>query len=318
MPWGAYLVSTAINQDPIGIQLFLFPLLMVYFASHGVNIFFLRTVAIATLTIGLITVAYTLQFPEFAIFIAEKNVYLIQNFLPNGGLVSGGYSHPNLLASIMCLGTAFSFYLSREFRFLCNTICGLIILSTGSRTSLICFLFIIFLNSSILNRKRFTRTLLRSTLVLSSFSIIVVPLLQNSFSSFSGRGGIWKSSMRLWAYHPTFGGGPMTYLNLRRVFNDLGEYAFNGHNLFINTMTTLGIVGFLGVTLFISYNIKKLWKIEMTDKPLVIWLITFLILSISEVRFEIANLSQVGLVSWFAFGYILFGEQTQRVFIKPY
>ena len=117
---------------------------MVYCASHGVNVLFLRSVAIATMTIGLITAAYTLRYPEFAIFTADKNVYLIQTFLPNGGLVTGGYSHPNLLASIMCLGTAFSFYLSREFRVICNVSFGLIILFTGSRTSLICFLLIIF------------------------------------------------------------------------------------------------------------------------------------------------------------------------------
>lgn len=317
LPWGAYLVSTAINQDPIGIQLFLFPLLMVYFASHGVNVLFLRSVAIATMTIGLITAAYTLRYPEFAIFTADKNVYLIQTFLPNGGLVTGGYSHPNLLASIMCLGTAFSFYLSREFRVICNVSFGLIILFTGSRTSLICFLLIIFLNSSISNSRRFTRTLLRGTLIVSGLSIIVVPLFQSSISSFSGRSGIWKSSMQLWATHPMFGGGPMTYLNLRRVFNDLGEYAFNGHNLFINTVTTLGIVGFLSFTIFISYNIKKLWKIEIHDRPIAVWLITFLALSILEVRFEIANLSQVGFVSWFAFGYILFRNPTQRIFIRP-
>lgn len=317
MPWGAYLVSTAINQDPIGIQLFLFPLLMVYFASHGVNTIFLRSVAIATMTIGLITAAYTLRYPELAIFTADKNVYLIQTFLPNGGLVSGGYSHPNLLASIMCLGAAFSVYLSRGSRVICNAICGLIILFTGSRTSLICFLFTILLNSTISNSGRFTRTLLRSTLIFSGLSIIALPLFQNSFSSFNNRGGIWKSSIQLWDSQPIFGGGPMTYLNQLKVFSDLGEYAFNGHNLFINTMTTLGIVGFLSITLFISYNIKRLWKIEIDDKPIVVWLITFLVFSISEVRFEIANLSQVGLVSWFAFGYIFFRHPTRRKFIRP-
>jgi hypothetical protein len=317
LPWGAYVVSAVMNDEPLGIQIFLYPLLMVYFATHGVNVFLLRSVAVATMTIGLITFAYTWRYPEFAIFNSDKNGPLMQTFLAKGGLVSGGYSHPNLLGTIMCLGSAFSFYLSRELAVICNAICGLIILFTGSRTSLICFLLIIFLNSSITNSRRFTGTLFRSGLILSGSLVIVLPLFQNSYSSFSGRGGIWKYSMQLWASHPIFGGGPMTYSNLLRVFSDLGEYAFNGHNLFINTMATLGILGFLTITLFFSYTVRKLWKIETNDKPIIVWLIAFLVLSISEVRFEIANLSQVGLVSWFAFGYIFFQNPNKRVLIEP-
>jgi O-antigen ligase len=313
LPWGAYFLSAVINNDPINIQLLLYPLLMIYLASHGASLTFLRSIATCTMFVGLITLAYTSLYREFAILKVAKSGPLTQAFLTNLGLVAGSYSHPNLLGTIMCLGSAFSFFLSNKSRVMCNVICGVIVLLSGSRTSLICFTLIILLNLTLARSNKISKSIARVSLVLSGLAIIFVPLAQNSYSSFSGRTELWKYSTQLWGSHPIFGGGPMTYLNLKKVYSELGVYAYNGHNLFINTVTTLGIVGFLGLVLFISYIIALLWKIENFEKPVVVWLIAFMILSISEVRFEISNLSQVGFVTWFAFGYILFGDKKSNI-----
>ena len=72
--------------------------------------------------------------------------------------------------------------------------------------------------------------------------VIALPLITTSYTAFTNRGYIWRSSLEFWAADPWFGLGSDWYSTSGKYSEGIGSTAFHGHNEFVQLLVLGGLV----------------------------------------------------------------------------
>ncbi|WP_370591677.1 O-antigen ligase family protein [Quadrisphaera oryzae] len=168
-----------------------------------------------------------------------------------GTLLAGPFTQSNVLGLFLVAGLPFTLELRRRrSRWLGGALIVWALLWTGSRTSLTAAACVVGIVTICHWRRRLALVLSITALAVCSFLMIFLPFTVNRLSDYSGRGSIWRESLKAFSEHPLLGGGPRFYLVSQTYNNSLGPAAFHGHNTFVHTISTTGIVGLLALSTF--------------------------------------------------------------------
>jgi O-antigen ligase len=73
-------------------------------------------------------------------------------------------------------------------------------------------------------------------------TLAVLPFLVSDPTAFTGRGGIWTSSLAAWRDHPWIGNGPDFYTRVAQTSAGFGGTVYHGHNELVQLLVTGGVV----------------------------------------------------------------------------
>ncbi|MGI3784513.1 MAG: O-antigen ligase family protein [Janthinobacterium lividum] len=72
--------------------------------------------------------------------------------------------------------------------------------------------------------------------------VAVLPFVTTTDAAFTGRGGIWSSSLAIWRAHPWVGNGSDLYARIAQTSAYLGGTVYHGHNEMVQLLVTGGVV----------------------------------------------------------------------------
>lgn len=134
------------------------------------------------------------------------------------------------------------------------------------------------------------RTIGRLLVVHLAAAPVLVPLLVTSDTAFTNRGYLWKHGFITWRESPWLGHGSAWYSENGKFANALGQLAFHGHNQFIHTLVTGGLL-YLALTaaLMVALTyVAGVWAHRRVTYP-VVYLCMFLVSCTLEVSFGVVD-----------------------------
>jgi len=109
--------------------------------------------------------------------------------------------------------------------------------------------------------------------------------------SMTGRDRIWEVALQEWSRNPAFGYGPLLFDESYRMSIGM-PFATHGHNQLVDTLARSGVVGALGVTLYVVVLTYYSIRFAAVTGGLTLALLLLLLLrSISEVPFDLFGYS---------------------------
>lgn len=203
-------------------------------------------------------------------------------------LLAGPFNHSNQLGVVLALGLPSIFLLAGRKQRLVIALLALAALawsaSRGSliavATFLVCVWWVSRFKSSPIARRLWTAFLA----IPAAAMVAYLPLTTDSFAAYSERGQIWLGSLAAWKESPVLGHGYTWYSDIAKYVNDLIAVAFNGHNLFVHTLVTGGVV-LLGVICVLVTRLVHVAAVESSNKHYyaLAYTIAFLMIAILEV-----------------------------------
>jgi O-antigen ligase len=244
----------------------------------------------ATLSLALGVLA-----PERGIFtsIAGDQISPTKQLLPWGVLI-GPFSDPNNLAQFLVLGVPAVSLLRgwlQRAGFAVLTFCAIV--WTSSRSSLGAIAAAALVSLLLAPLQPVTRrTVARALALVFATAMVAVPLTTHSDTAFTNRGFIWRQGLRTWGEAPWLGHGSNWYAEAGSYVNSLGQLAFHGHNQFVHTLVTGGLV-YLTLTallVLVLLTTAGTWAQRGTNYPAV-YLASFLVSCTLEVSFGVVDRS---------------------------
>ena len=278
---------------------------------------------------------------SFAVILEVLAVLLTGYFFVSGGTFGkymAIYGNQNYLAPIACTMSTMSllmFFRAKEgylkmihvICFICSTF---LVLATGSRGGLLCFLAIIVLFPLLvlpeLNFNSFLKQIIIIAVVIAVvyflLRVIDIPALDrilggNSSNSSTGlsRGEVWTNGIKLFLVKPVFGWGSSATYQYVFVNNTSGYSGWGIHSSYIMILIDHGVVGTILYSIFFVTYINRLVRkykgikenLTLNDKRILIALVSIslslLIDAIAEAfLFAVGNFSSV--CFWVSFIFI--------------
>lgn len=183
--------------------------------------------------------------PESGIFISSSGAAVAppKEILPLGILI-GIFTDGNNLGQYLVLGLPTVMLIPRRtVRAVGVAVTLFAILWTSSRSSLAaaglaCGTWVLMtMTPAVLRRPM-------SWLVVGATAAVMIgwPLSTPADDALTNRGAIWRHSLEAWRNTPWFGSGSNWYSVLPEHVGSLGGFAFHGHNQFVQTIATGGLV----------------------------------------------------------------------------
>lgn len=103
------------------------------------------------------------------------------------------------------------------------------------------------------------------------------PLSTPADDALTNRGAIWRHSLEAWRNAPWFGSGSNWYSVLPQHVGSLGGFAFHGHNQFVQTVATGGLVFlFLVAAMFAALTwVASQWSVRGVFQPVALLVALF-------------------------------------------
>ncbi|MFC7493226.1 MULTISPECIES: O-antigen ligase family protein [unclassified Nocardioides] len=264
-PWGFYLLNDIHRGTSISVAVLTYPLVAVALWTARVDLDALRVVGWFVGILVVATFAMVLLSPDRAFYVAPSGalVQAEKQIFP-GGLLAGPFNNPNTLGQVLVLGSGLVFLSakSRRVGLALLLAVGTQIVWSASRASMLAFVLValtLIITSTV--RRAVGRQLIGLGGLCIAACVVVVPLMTDDPSSFSDRGQIWSGSLSYWRGHHWLGLGSTWYSSISHYNNDLVSLAFHGHNLFVNTLVTGGV---LGVALLASWLLLA-WRAALAS-----------------------------------------------------
>lgn len=222
--------------------------------------------------------------PLFFLFLGSLELFLWsitpKNYYDYGYMADfvGYFFQPNLLAKLLCIGIIFQyhkiFHINKNLKNILVIIClSIILILTGSRTSLIALLISIFFFHLFLNKNNFLNKVKYSVLFLGL--IIFFYFVYSDFfikndiygvfyeSTLSDRIILWKELLPLMFDNFLFGAGINSFFS-PNIFYDFNINLAGIHNGYLQVFQSLGLIGIV-LTFIILYPLLKSLKFKTAD-----------------------------------------------------
>ncbi|MGX7694803.1 O-antigen ligase family protein [Gordonia polyisoprenivorans] len=140
----------------------------------------------------------------------------------------------------------------------------------------------------------------------AAIAIIYVPFAyQNDWSAFTGRGLIWRGSIKAWREHPILGDQPNFYQTLYKRTRELGVTAFHGHNVMVTFLVTGGLITTLMLGALIAVALYRAVRYACTDPVPLAVLTALLVAGVTELDLDIISPGNFAFVTWPVLGYLM-------------
>ncbi|MBM7462086.1 O-antigen ligase family protein [Microbacterium dextranolyticum] len=213
-----------------------------------------------------------------------------------GTLLSGMFNHSNTLGAVAALTLPLVFLFRRRmtvFLSIIFTFCALI--WSASRTSMIAAIamaFAWFVVRLFRRSNRVSVAVVSFVLIASLLLVAITPFVTDDPTAFTSRGQIWIFSRGAFEAAPIFGNGVSFFQDIWAVNNGLFKDAQHAHNSFLTQLTTLGLVGGVGLFLLVFMCARvSLAYARIGDLRLSMYVVVWLVLSIGETvwRFNVTQ-----------------------------
>lgn len=253
LPW-VYLVVRSIwaGTTPHSLQTLLYP--MIVLAVWAIRPPLSRLAPLGWLT-GVLTVgslAMGVLLPAKGIYHAVSGLQVSpdKQLLPWGILV-GPLTDGNNLGQVLVLGLpAVALIRPRVPRVTLLALTAVAIVWTSSRSSIgaLAVALLVPVGLRLVRRGNRPGAAASALLVLAAV-MVALPLLTTDPAAFTNRGRIWLASRAAWQDSFLTGMGPQWFSVLGRYADGLGGYAFHGHNEFVQTFVSGGLLAVLAAGL---------------------------------------------------------------------
>jgi hypothetical protein len=231
-------------------------------------------------SLGILSISFSLLLgllrPDLASFPGpEKNPFA--NFL-----LAGSFGHANSLGLAAVLTTPFLVYVVKKHLWYIGIVTCLIALGwSGSRTAYLgaAVMVLILIFSRVTSNKLAIRSL---AVLTASLATILLPLLTTDPQLFTGRGRIWMESLQEAQHSIIWGLGSNWYENRVRYVNELGTQATSGHNLFVHSFTTGGLLLTAAIGLVILRILARQKSFGESRSTVGYWLAGLMTICIAE------------------------------------
>lgn len=235
-----------------------------------------------------------------------------KQILPWGVLI-GPFSDPNNLAQFLVLGLPAVALVPgwlRRALITCVTVTALVWTSSRSSLGAVAAGAVVSLVLAPLQPVT-RRTISRGLLMLSAGAMIAIPLLTNSDTAYTNRGYIWRKGLRTFADDPGLGHGSAWYSVSGKFVNALGQLAFHGHNQFVHTLVTGGLVylGLVGAMMAMLAYAASRWAQRDLAYP-AIYLCMFFVSCLAEVSFGVVDRGFLLAVTVLPMAFFAFADRT--------
>ncbi|MDQ0258615.1 O-antigen ligase [Sinomonas atrocyanea] len=316
-PWAVISLATLAVEHRFSYTSILYPLIGLVAGTLKEPRTALRTIGILTALLAGFSIVLGTVMPESGMF--PINADNEKSFIGDQLLV-GPLTHPNTLGETLAMGFPFiSLIRGRPARFVGYGVTLFALFWCGSRTAMLAVgLGIVVALCWMLIRTYGTRAYFSPLVQFTIYSGVVVvgPVLVSSglddAYSFSGRGEIWAGSLEQWAEHPWIGNGAQVYSDLAKVANQVGIGAFHGHNMYVNALTTSGILGAAVLTILYGVLLMRSWKLGPYAIGLAVWGIVFIADGWLEVPSDLFTLGTLTWVVWVPLAVMLSGSLMPR------
>lgn len=260
LPWIYLVLRSMAEGGGVDIRKIAYPLIVVTIWVLRPRLRDLVALGWVVVVTAALAIGFGVLIPEAGIFRKPSGEVIVtaKSDLP-WGLLTGMFSHPNSLGQYLVIGLPFVTLIRRGLtRFLGVVVVVLAIVWTSSRTSEIAVvagaLVTLVCMAWSPQRRRYA---VGMGLTALAGVVVVVPLVTTAYEAFTNRGYIWAVSRQFADAEPAFGLGPGWYGAIGSSAGNLGPTVFHGHNQFIHTLTTGGLVG---VLIIAAYSLVAAWK----------------------------------------------------------
>lgn len=325
LPWIAILWSSYHNGQGVTGLAFVYPLLVVAIWQARPPISVLATLgrlvvltAAASLLVG--WVAPDLVTVTNAGFLSKVP------FVDTAAL-AGPFTHPNQLGSFLSLGLPAVLLLgdpSTQQRWRGRAVAVCIVLGavawSASRTSMVTAVAVLAIWVC---ARAIKSPSARRQLALVAFATVIVtmvylPLAAQNVFAFNSRGRVWIGTLTRWSEEQWFGGGPDAYRNLMENGQQLGPYAFHGHNLFVDGLLVGGLFYLAALAILVLTAATRAARAYSTGTAVFLAIVlAFLVDGVLEVSTNFWLLSPTGLVVWLTLNLVLFASPSLPPGVVP-
>lgn len=301
-PWIAQLISSLVMERSISLTGVVYPLVGIIVATLDNRTKALRTLGILTALLALGSLVMAALAPGSALLIQDTGT----DKSPLGSFLAGPLGHPNTLGQTLALGLPFvSLIPRRGWKWSAYACCAGALFWTGSRSALVAAGVALAL--ALLWRYRHQskgglRSLTSVCLVVGYYGVVLVGpvlVLTSTEESFSGRGQIWSGSLAKWTESPIIGNGPHIYRLLATQENQVGYYAFHGHNAFVDIAITCGLLGVIALLCLYLLLLKRSWRLACSGGiSIAVWAPLFVSLGWFEVQTGFFLLGSLSWIVW--------------------
>lgn len=173
--------------------------------------------------------------------------------------LAGPFGHSNTLGMFCALSLVASGLIrSRSWRLACVVILTYALVWSSSRSALAGAGILLVLYWVRRVWRSWPRFMSRAVAIAPYLLGLTLPFLTNDPLAFTSRGAIWLGSISAWKTSWLVGLGPDWYTQIGQFDNELGYEASSGHNLFIGSLTSFGIVGALIISLAIARAVLEI------------------------------------------------------------
>jgi O-antigen ligase len=215
-------------------------------------------------------------------------------------LLAGPYSQGNALGIVMSAGLPFAFALTRKRAQGLGVLCILsVIVLTGSRTSIIaaaltCCLWLVLVSVPL----RLRKLVLQSTAICLGALTALLPYIFQNPATFTGRVGIWKTSLELARTSRVFGLGVYTFSPGGVVSNSLNFVRYEGHNSYVTMVSTGGLTLLTAFALTIAVAVRSATQMLSESLAPALFVCAFLALGLAETPLRLDTFSDQGWIVW--------------------
>jgi hypothetical protein len=160
------------------------------------------------------------------------------------GILIGPFTDGNNLGQFLLAGMAWVALVPRRIpRLVLLAATAAAIVWSGSRSSMLAVLIGALAALLLVVAARPSRQSLTVVVVGAvALAVTALPLFTTDVSAFTNRGQIWISSLQGWTANPVFGLASNWYVDAGELNNGLGGFAYHGHNQFVQTLATGGLI----------------------------------------------------------------------------
>lgn len=300
--WAYALVNNYSHNARFSLQVILFPLTMFSLLISSGYQKILKVIAIAGAVIIFICVWMLITNPEIAFYNGSN--FIEDKAIIGNRILAGPFSHPNSLGAVMLIISPAYLSLKENYRNLLLLLSFVVILMTGSRTSI--FSFLIWILILVLPAGRILRK--RILLFVTFFSfifMILLPFVTSQIGAFSNRGQIWINSRDYISRNPIFGYGVDFYSQQLGRNSNFISTAVTGHNLMIDILIKYGIVGILLLLIFFLIQLTRVYRSKHFSMIQGSYFFLLFLSGITETHLSFPLMGEIGFFFWIIFPIVM-------------
>lgn len=312
LPWLVTILVDLASGQAAARQWVVYPLLGATFWVLAPSVQVLDALAWVIVGAAALALGMGLLDPSLGLYANPGGVVAVDKAIIGGRLLAGPFGHPNLLGGVLALGTPALAIIPRpRLRLAGFVVVYLVLLWASSRTAIVAATVAAVAYGSLSWNHRLGGALSRVLVVVGLFLVIWTPLATTDPLAFSQRGQIWMAALDYWRMRPAEGFGTDFFSTVGAVNNDLGPYAFTGHNQVVDILVKTGLLGAGALALLIAVLTSRSLKLSRLTRYPIVYVLAFIWEGWLEARIDFTNLGQTGVVVWIPIALIFFGTMPE-------